>query len=263
MIAENRKTAAARYGMTIDVDRCNGCGACMVACAVENNVPPAAAGATDRTGLTWIRVFRVDNGAECPGPALRVRSGDVPALRQGSALRQRLPAAGRGGGPGDRHRGPDARALPRLPLLHGRLPVPRALLQLVGSGMAGRHGKDAQSRRISAHARRGGEVQLLPRPLACRQSQGRSRREDGKSTPPTTSRPASKPVRPRAIQFGDLNDASSRAAQARAAAPNVSGCSNRSAPSRRSTTSPRRSGCGRSPARRRPRQGERAWLRNG
>ena len=23
-----------RYGMTIDVDRCNGCGACMVACAV-------------------------------------------------------------------------------------------------------------------------------------------------------------------------------------------------------------------------------------
>jgi ferredoxin len=32
------------------VDRCNGCGACMVACSVENNVPPAHEGATDRKG---------------------------------------------------------------------------------------------------------------------------------------------------------------------------------------------------------------------
>ena len=48
MIAENKKTPAARYGMTIDVDRCNGCGACMVACSVENNVPPANAAANDR-----------------------------------------------------------------------------------------------------------------------------------------------------------------------------------------------------------------------
>ena len=78
MIAENRKTPAARYGMTIDVDRCNGCGSCMVACAVENNVPPAAAGATDRTGLTWIRVFKIDNGAE----GADRRSAFVPVLCQ-------------------------------------------------------------------------------------------------------------------------------------------------------------------------------------
>ncbi len=53
----------ARYGMVIDVDRCNGCGACMMACAVENNVPPAKPAANERTGITPIRVYRaaVDN----------------------------------------------------------------------------------------------------------------------------------------------------------------------------------------------------------
>ena len=78
MIAQNGKSKAARYGMTIDVDLCTGCGACMVACAVENNVPPAHAGATERKGITWIRVFKVDNGAEYP----EKRSVFVPVLCQ-------------------------------------------------------------------------------------------------------------------------------------------------------------------------------------
>jgi Fe-S-cluster-containing dehydrogenase component len=69
---------AKRYGMTIDIDRCTGCGACMVACAVENNVPPAPDDATDRKGITWIRVFQINDGAEGPNR----KSAFVPVLCQ-------------------------------------------------------------------------------------------------------------------------------------------------------------------------------------
>ncbi len=55
-----------KYGMVIDLDKCNGCGACMVACAVENNVPPANQAATERTGLTWLRVEKMTNGRPFP-----------------------------------------------------------------------------------------------------------------------------------------------------------------------------------------------------
>ncbi len=54
---------SARYGMVIDLDRCTGCGSCMVACAAENNVP-ALPQATGRTCLTPMLVRRVSNGME-------------------------------------------------------------------------------------------------------------------------------------------------------------------------------------------------------
>ena len=49
------------FGMAIDLDRCTGCGACTVACALENNVSVAPAGVNDQTGLAWIRVRRIDS----------------------------------------------------------------------------------------------------------------------------------------------------------------------------------------------------------
>ena len=137
------KSKPARYGMAIDLDRCTGCGACMIACAVENNVPPARPEATPRTGITWMRVYQISNGAPFP----ENRAAFIPMLCQQCgqryAVRLRLPAAGRGGRPRHRHRGPDAAALPGLPLLHDGLPVSRALLQLVGS----RSGRPAWRRR--------------------------------------------------------------------------------------------------------------------
>jgi menaquinone reductase, iron-sulfur cluster-binding subunit len=55
-----------RFGMVIDLDRCTGCGACMLACAVENNVPPAAEDATENTGIAWMRVSKLSDGGEYP-----------------------------------------------------------------------------------------------------------------------------------------------------------------------------------------------------
>src|SRR4030042_5179573 len=67
-----------RYGMAIDLDRCTGCGACVIACAVENNPPPMPAEADDRKGVTWIRVYKVTNGSSFP----ESRAAYVPVMCQ-------------------------------------------------------------------------------------------------------------------------------------------------------------------------------------
>lgn len=63
---EAKSAPTACYGMVIDLDLCTGCGACMVACAAENNIPPARPDAGEQTGLTWIRVYKVDDGRPYP-----------------------------------------------------------------------------------------------------------------------------------------------------------------------------------------------------
>lgn len=69
---------ATRYGMVIDLDRCTGCGNCVTACAVENNIAPAEHRATALTGVTWMRVFPVDNGGAFPEHT----TGFVPVMCQ-------------------------------------------------------------------------------------------------------------------------------------------------------------------------------------
>ena len=48
-----------RWGMTIDVDKCTGCSACMVACSVENNIPTVGESLILRNrGMYWLRIER-------------------------------------------------------------------------------------------------------------------------------------------------------------------------------------------------------------
>ncbi|MEZ4386420.1 MAG: 4Fe-4S dicluster domain-containing protein [Candidatus Krumholzibacteriia bacterium] len=62
--------------MVIDLDRCTGCGDCMVACAVENNVAVPPVPAAESRGLTWMKVYRVGNGR--PFPAQRFVHVPIP-----------------------------------------------------------------------------------------------------------------------------------------------------------------------------------------
>lgn len=64
MLRNGKPDGASRYAMVIDVDRCTGCGACIVACAVENNVPPPPGRVSERTAVTLIRLERVVAGGE-------------------------------------------------------------------------------------------------------------------------------------------------------------------------------------------------------
>ncbi len=48
-----------RWGMTIDVDKCTGCSACVVACAIENNTPNVGEEGVARSRqMQWLRIER-------------------------------------------------------------------------------------------------------------------------------------------------------------------------------------------------------------
>lgn len=53
-----------KWGMAIDIDRCTGCGACMVACQAENNLAPVADASNKVRALNWLVVFELSNGKE-------------------------------------------------------------------------------------------------------------------------------------------------------------------------------------------------------
>jgi len=55
-----------KFGMVIDLDKCVGCGTCMVACMAENNVPFREDDTDKLLSVAWMRVYRLTNGKSYP-----------------------------------------------------------------------------------------------------------------------------------------------------------------------------------------------------
>lgn len=68
-----------RWGMVIDLDRCIGCGACVVACQAENNVPINTEDVYhQRRAIAWIRLERYWEGEF---PNVKARYIPVPCMQ--------------------------------------------------------------------------------------------------------------------------------------------------------------------------------------
>lgn len=57
---------AHRFGMVIDLDKCTGCGSCMVACMAENNLPFREDETDKLISVAWMRVYELKNGRKFP-----------------------------------------------------------------------------------------------------------------------------------------------------------------------------------------------------
>ena len=55
-----------KYGMVIDLDKCTGCGTCMVACAQENNVSVRPDQSDKERTITWMKLYKISNGKPFP-----------------------------------------------------------------------------------------------------------------------------------------------------------------------------------------------------
>ena len=55
-----------KYGMVINLDKCTGCGTCMVACAAENNLSVRPDESDKQHSITWMSLYKISNGKKFP-----------------------------------------------------------------------------------------------------------------------------------------------------------------------------------------------------
>jgi len=60
------QTLPKRFGMAIDLDKCTGCGSCMVSCFAENNVSFRQDETNKLLSITWLRVYKITNNKKFP-----------------------------------------------------------------------------------------------------------------------------------------------------------------------------------------------------
>ncbi|MCJ7773233.1 MAG: 4Fe-4S dicluster domain-containing protein [Desulfobacterales bacterium] len=63
---ESKHGKPKKYGMVINLDMCTGCGACMVACMAENNIPFKEDESDKLLSITWMRVYKLSNHKKFP-----------------------------------------------------------------------------------------------------------------------------------------------------------------------------------------------------
>ena len=203
---------ATKWVMVVDLDKCTGCGACMVACQVENNTAPINpyenydASNKLRT-LTWMLVYEaLNNGKSFPD--YEVAYLPRPCMQCGNpSCVPVCPVIATDKNEDGRNRQPDLPPVHRLPVLHGRLPLPCPVLQLVRPGLARGHGQDSDPERVSPAPGRGREVHLLPPPLMNAKERARQEGVDPLDMPQEWYQPACVEVCPTgAITFGDLKN---------------------------------------------------------
>ncbi len=194
------------WGMSIDLNACVGCNACITACQSENNIPVVGQGAgrpRPRDALDPRRPLL--RGAPRESRASTTSRSSVHAVRE---------RALRGGLPGGRNLHSDEGL---NDMVYNRCvgtrycsnncpyKVRRFNFFLYQDWNTPSLKLHAQPRRHGSQPRRDGEVHLL---RAAHQP-GADRRPGTRAAPSGTARsrpPASRPARPQAIVFGDIND---------------------------------------------------------
>jgi len=55
-----------KFGMVIDLDKCTGCGTCVVACSAENNLSVRPDEPKRQRGISWMQLYKITNGKDFP-----------------------------------------------------------------------------------------------------------------------------------------------------------------------------------------------------
>ena len=140
-----------KWTMVVDLDKCTGCGACMVACQAENNVAPNPDGTNKVRSINWMKVYRLSNHK--PFPEHDTAYLPRPCMQCGKPS-----------------------CVSVCPVVATDKNEDGGIVSQIYPRCIGcRYGKDPHPGRFRASPRRGGKMHLLPSPLDEGQGQGHRR----------------------------------------------------------------------------------------